>query len=51
VDDAIMVEEGPLTKVDAVPVEEPDAGPVEEGAVELEPASTKLATGGPGNVY
>jgi hypothetical protein len=51
VDDAIMVEEGPLAKVDAVPDEEPDAGPVEEGAVELEPAFTKLATGGPGNVY
>lgn len=61
VDDAIMVEEGPLAKVDVVPAEEPDTEPaeegaaepepVEEGAAELEPASTKLATGGPGNVY
>lgn len=37
-------------KVDVVPPEEPDAEPVEEGAAELEPASTKLATRGPEGV-
>jgi hypothetical protein len=57
VDDAMIVEEGPLANVDVVPAEEPDAGPVDvgEGAAEpvaeLEPPLTKLATGGPGNVY
>jgi hypothetical protein len=50
VDDAIIVEEGLLVKVDVVPPEEPDAEPVEEGAAELEPASTKLATRGPEGV-
>jgi hypothetical protein len=54
VDDAMIVEEGPLAKVDVVPAEEPDAEPVDVGegaAAELEPPFTKLATGGPGNVY
>jgi hypothetical protein len=54
VDNAILVEEGPA---DVVFAEEPDADPVDvgEGAAEpvpeLEPVLTKLATGGPGNVY